>query len=150
MSAVSILGESAAARDHCCLHDSFLAYIMDDDFYSPVLNSTPPSLNLLSKVWISILYASPTVMIAALLALLAIIVATRYLSERPSRVVSGGGRSVWMLPYWTPIIGHGFSLSVFKLSQTINTLTMNSLYEPFTLMQEARQVSISTAGPYGS
>lgn len=99
---------------------------MDDDFHSPGPNVTAPPGGLLYKVWAIAVSAPPAFIIAILLAPLAIVVATRYLSERPSKVVSAGKeRTVWLLPYWLPFIGHGFSF----------------LYDPFGLMERARDLS---------
>lgn len=96
---------------------------MDDDFYSPELKAIAPP-GLLYKVWANVVAVPSSLILAILLAPLAIIVATRYLSERPSKVINGGKeRTVWMLPYWFPLVGHGFSLQVFKILLDIGVLT---------------------------
>lgn len=86
--------------------------IMDDDFYEP--QAINPSASLMSRLWTYPFSVPTSVLTAILIAPLAIVVATRYLSERPSRASKGGsGRTtVWLLPYWFPGIGHAFSLYV--------------------------------------
>ncbi len=87
---------------------------MDDDFHSSGLNSSAPSAARLSMIWTNTLSVSIGILVAILVAPFAIAVATRYLSEKPSKVVNGRNeRTVWIVPYWFPIIGHGFSLLVF-------------------------------------
>jgi cytochrome P450 len=59
--------------------------------------------------------------------LLLIVAATRLLSGHPSEYVkSKDAQTVWMLPYWMPVVGHGFSF----------------LYDPFSLMSKARDQSL--------
>ena len=83
---------------------------MDDDFYHPISNATEPT-GLLVLAWRNILAAPPSIIVTVLLAPILIVVATRLRSERPSKKVDGkDGRTVWMLPYWFPVLGHGFSL----------------------------------------
>lgn len=84
---------------------------MDDDFHSLGLNATALPAGLLSKIWTSTLSVPPSILVAIIVAPLAIVIATRYLSERPSVVVNDENeRTVWMLPYYFPFVGHGFSL----------------------------------------
>ncbi|CZR58918.1 related to cytochrome P450 7B1 [Phialocephala subalpina] len=74
---------------------------MDDDFYSPELNVTARYGGLIQRIWANANSTSPAFIMAILLAPFAIVVATRYLSERPSKFVNGGKeRTIWMLPYW--------------------------------------------------
>ncbi|KUJ20206.1 cytochrome P450 [Mollisia scopiformis] len=103
---------------------------MDDDFYSTDASDTPA--NLLSA-WTYALPAPSSMLMTILLAFLAVILATRYLSERPSKLVdSGNGRTVGILPYWLPFIGHGFSLDlsphgIFALNLGATTYNVSNL-----------------------
>jgi hypothetical protein len=77
-----------------------------DDFYEPSPSSEG---SLLSRVYL--LPTSFSVVLVALLAPFAIAFASRFLSERVSEKVNGKQeRTVWLLPYYIPVIGHAFSL----------------------------------------
>jgi len=77
-----------------------------DDFYESAPSSGGPLLS-------SIYRLSPSfgAVLTLLLAPFAIAIATRLLSGRPSEKVSGRNeRTVSLLPYSIPVIGHAFSL----------------------------------------
>jgi hypothetical protein len=86
---------------------------MEDDFYAPLSNVTSEAQDsaLISNLWKLILSEPLSIGATVLLALLLIIFATRLLSERPSKKYNDrDARTVWMMPYWVPIIGHAFQL----------------------------------------
>ncbi|KAH8798976.1 cytochrome P450 [Hyaloscypha sp. PMI_1271] len=92
-----------------------------DDFYESAPSSGGPLLS-------SIYRLSPSfgAVLTLLLAPFAIAIATRLLSGRPSEKVSGRNeRTVSLLPYSIPVIGHAFSF----------------LYDPINLMIQARDKS---------
>jgi hypothetical protein len=52
-----------------------------------------------------------SIIISIALAPFLIVIATRLLTGHPSEKIAGkDGRSVWMQPYWVPLLGHGFHL----------------------------------------
>jgi hypothetical protein len=85
---------------------------MEDDFYTAGSNTAmpqpgPPS----SRIWQLLLSAPPPIFTTMLLAPFLLVLMTRILSGRASEKVNGKNeRTVSMLPYWFPIVGHGFSL----------------------------------------
>jgi hypothetical protein len=84
---------------------------MADEFYEPLSDATLPALGLVSIIRGFVLSPPPGVIIAVILTPFLIIISTRLLSGHPSEEASGkDGRTVWMLPYYVPIVGHGFSL----------------------------------------
>ena len=77
-----------------------------DDFYE---SAPSPSGSLLSSIYR--LSPSFSAVLTLLLAPFAIAIATRLLSRRPSEKVSGRNeKTVSLLPYSIPVIGHAFSL----------------------------------------
>lgn len=77
-----------------------------DDIYEL---SPSPRGSLLSSI--HPLSSHLSLVFAILLAPCAIVLATRFLSERVSEKLNGKQeRTVWLLPYWVPVIGHAFSL----------------------------------------
>lgn len=77
-----------------------------DDFYE----SSPSSRGSLLPS-IHPLSSHLSLVFAILLAACAIVLATRFLSERVSEKLNDKQeRTVWLLPYWVPVIGHAFSL----------------------------------------
>ncbi|RDW89386.1 cytochrome P450-6 [Coleophoma cylindrospora] len=98
---------------------------MDDFYQPPPSHASPPGL--IGQIW-SIALGAPLAAACLLLVTpVTLVLATRWLSERKSRVVDAGKneRSVWMLPYWFPGVGHGFSF----------------IWDPAKLMTEARDMS---------
>jgi hypothetical protein len=86
---------------------------MDDDFYEPLSNGTSSVAALgFGPAVLNVISATPlAILISVALAPLLIVICTRLLSGHPSeKIASKDGRSVWMLPYWVPILGHGFQL----------------------------------------
>jgi hypothetical protein len=51
-----------------------------------------------------------SIVVALFLAMLLIVTATRNLSERPESVTDPDKRSIWIVPYWLPLLGHAVSL----------------------------------------
>lgn len=79
---------------------------MMDDFYESAPSSDGPLLSSIYR-----LSPSFSAVLTLLLAPFAIAIATRLLSGRPSEKVSGRNeRTVSLLPYSIPVIGHAFSL----------------------------------------
>ena len=77
-----------------------------DDFYDSASSSESSRRSNIYH-----LSTSFNLVLTLLLALFAIAIATRLLSGRPSEKVSGKNeRTVWLLPYSIPVIGHAFSL----------------------------------------
>ncbi|KAH8598027.1 cytochrome P450 [Bisporella sp. PMI_857] len=100
-----------------------------DDFYEPLINSTDTNSGIAHWVFETVLSAPVTVSITFALLPLLIFCITRLLSGHDSEIVGDGDdsfrRSVWLLPYWIPIIGHGFKF----------------LSDPMQLMDKARDQS---------
>lgn len=82
-----------------------------DDFYEPLPNRiAPASLSgLILNAWSYILAEPLKSAVFCIVAPLSILIATRLLSGHPESF-NGNGKTVWMLPYWVPILGHAFSL----------------------------------------
>lgn len=84
-----------------------------DDFYHflPDATSDITAPGVLSSVR-DLVYKLPfSVLVSIALAPFLIVIATRLLSGRSSEKIAGkDGRSVWLLPYWVPYVGHGFRL----------------------------------------
>jgi len=81
-----------------------------DDFYEPLSNATSASTGV-SSILNLLLEHQVAVTVTVLLAPIILVIATRLLSERPSEQISGrDGKTVWMLPYWLPIVGHAFQM----------------------------------------
>jgi hypothetical protein len=85
---------------------------MDDDFYEPLstTGSVARSLASLSRTW-NLINATPLIYLgSALLALPLLYIAVR--SNGYSSEASGDRekRTVWMVPYPIPIVGHWFQL----------------------------------------
>ncbi len=75
-----------------------------DDFYEPESSAD-------SSAFSNVLSAPLGLVVAGLLAPFVVVLATRLLSGRASERAHGkNGRTVWLLPYWIPVIGHAFSL----------------------------------------
>jgi hypothetical protein len=86
------------------------------DFYGPASSADP---SLAFKIWLYLRSAPFGLVVAVFLAPFAVVLATRFLSERVSEKINDKNeRTVWRLPYWIPLLGHAFSLSVF---QTVNS-----------------------------
>jgi hypothetical protein len=84
---------------------------MDDDFYSLASNATIASPGLLSSVLQSLVASPASILVTLLLFPALVVVATRLLSGRASAPIKGGnGRTVWLPPYWIPIVGHALHL----------------------------------------
>lgn len=82
-----------------------------DKFHTQGVENNGNGLTCLWTDWVVARATQPGVVIAVLLVPLAFVVATRYTSERSSHLVSGGKAwTVWRVPYWFPVIGHGVSL----------------------------------------
>ncbi len=87
-----------------------------DDFSEPTSHAE-------SVAYSSALSDPLRLLVAGLLAPCMIFLVTRFMSERASEKVDGKNEStVWLLPYWIPVIGHAFSLYVTPaiLVQEIN------------------------------
>jgi len=83
---------------------------MEDDFYES-LNQQPGNSGLISNVFSSIIAAPLAVVTTFILAPLLIVIVTRVLSGRSSETVKGkDAKTVWILPYWMPVVGHAFQL----------------------------------------
>jgi hypothetical protein len=75
-----------------------------DDFHEPASNAN-------SATFSDVLTSHISLIVAGFLAPFVVVLATRFLSERASEEVNGKNeRTVWVFPYWIPIIGHAFSL----------------------------------------
>lgn len=101
---------------------------MADDFYEPLPSVISYPSGLVTK-HLPDLVRSPTSLITAILVTIAVvIVSTRLLSGNDSELEKfegKDGRTVWLLPYWIPFIGHGYEF----------------LVNPMKLMREARDQS---------
>ena len=92
--------------------------IMRDDFYEQAFHSLPSSksptgqgLGLLSDVSRCLLLAPAGLLLFVIFIPVVVAVATRILSGRPSKRISDkNARSIAVLPYWFPFIGHSISL----------------------------------------
>lgn len=83
--------------------------MVDDDFYEPLSTAVQRS-GLISKLWGLILSIPLSLIVTVLLSLPLIVVATRLLSGyHPGGPDGKQGRAVRKVPYWIPVIGHGFS-----------------------------------------
>ena len=92
---------------------------MDDDFYEPLPKVISYPSGLVTH-WIpDLVLGSPVRLITAVvLAALVIAIATRLLSgsdSEPEKVNGKNGRTVWLLPYWLPVVGHGYQLQVSQM-----------------------------------
>jgi hypothetical protein len=90
---------------------------MDDDFYEPLSHATAAAQasGLVSSAWKLLLSTPFSFLLTVLLAPLVIVIATRLLSGHPPAKCAGREeRSVWMMPYWVPVVGHTFQLQVTK------------------------------------
>jgi hypothetical protein len=109
----SVQGPSHRAEHISITEYTFLKWllatlVMDDDFYEPLSSATSiaQSLGPISIIW-SYILSSPLIFIGTVLLALPLL----FIAIRPNGNTSeepGGGqkRTVWMVPYWLPIVGH--------------------------------------------
>ena len=84
-----------------------------DDFLEVLSNATRSAsdIALLSTISNFVVKAPVSVLVSIALVPFVLIIATRLLTGRASENIAGkDGRSVWMKPYWVPVLGHGFQL----------------------------------------
>ncbi|KAG0648510.1 Cytochrome P450 monooxygenase [Hyphodiscus hymeniophilus] len=101
---------------------------MADDFYEPLPTAVSYPWALLTKLHSDLLSSPDTVIIAIFVTIFVIGLTTRLFSGSESeadRVAGKDGRTVWLLPYWFPYVGHGYQF----------------LTNPMKLMREARDQS---------
>ncbi|KAH8821696.1 cytochrome P450 [Xylogone sp. PMI_703] len=105
-----------------------------DDFWEPALNSSSsvPAAGLVSRA-LNIIYKTPaSVIFTTIFGFISLIILTRLISGNTSKEIDGQhNRSVWMPPYWIPIIGHAIPLDqslhgifALKLGGTTHTIMM--------------------------
>lgn len=86
---------------------------MDDDFYEPLPSVVSYPSALVTKHLPELLSSPNTAIITVLVTAFVVALATRLLSgsdSEPDRVDGKNGRTVWLLPYWIPLLGHGYQL----------------------------------------
>jgi hypothetical protein len=84
-----------------------------DDFYEPLSNATSrgAASGLISSILETIVAAPLAVIVSIVLIPILVVISTRLLSGSTSEGIAGrDGKNVSMLPYWVPVIGHGFQL----------------------------------------
>ena len=86
---------------------------MDDDFYEPLPSVVSYPSALVTKHLPELLSSPQTAIITVLVTVSLIALTTRLFSgsdSEPDKVDGKNGRTVWLLPYWFPLLGHGYQL----------------------------------------
>lgn len=106
-----------------------------DDFYEPFpgSGSRATASGVSSHIGISnLIFGAPLpILISIVLAPFLVIIATRLLSGHPSEKIDGkDAKSVWMLPYWVPVVGHGFQFLVdpIKLMRNLRDKSAHGIF----------------------
>jgi hypothetical protein len=86
---------------------------MADDFYEPLPSVVSYPSALVTKHLPDLVRSPISLVTTILVTIVVIAVATRLISgndSEPEKFEGKDGRTVWLLPYWIPFIGHGYEL----------------------------------------
>jgi hypothetical protein len=106
---------------------------MADDFYEPLPTAVSFPSGLFTKVLPELLSTPDSALITILVTAFLIAFVTRLLTgsdSEPERVDGKDGKTVWLLPYWIPFIGHGYQLQVSQMldqNREIDGLVVSSI-----------------------